>query len=332
MPTYTRRGNKWRVQVRVLGNQKSASFPTKTEARVWAERVEDEMRRGVSASAGTATLGDVMERFAREISPEREGARWEILRLKRMGRDKVARVRLDRLQPANIADWRDRRLTEVQGSSVRREMNLLRSVLEQCRREWRLIPSNPIDDVRKPKNPKPRDQRISERQVARICLALGFDTQAPEVRTMQHRAALAFLLAIETAMRAGEVLSLTWDQVFLDQRYVHLDKTKNGDTRDVPLSRRAIELIELLEDARQDGDDRMVGLNKSQLDSHFRKGRDATGLKQITFHDSRHEATTRLAGKVKDVLTLARITGHRDPKSLLTYFNPGASEIAEQLD
>jgi len=330
MPTYRKRGAKWRAEVCVNGVRRSQSFQTKAEARAWAERAESEIELGVHATAGTARLGDAMQRYADEISSKRESGRWEIIRLRQMQRHKIARVRLDRLQPAHIAEWRDDRLEAVKPASVRREFNLLRSVLEQCRREWRLIASNPSDDVRKPGNSRPRDQRVIPDDADRIALALGFDAADPEIRTMQQRAAVAFLLAIESGMRAGEIVSLTWDQVYLDKRFVHLDRTKNGDERDVPLTSRAVELIEILESGRQDGDDRMLELNRTQLDSHFRKGRDHSGLRHIAFHDSRHEAITRLARKV-DVMTLARLVGHRDLRSLLTYYNESAADIAQRL-
>jgi len=56
-----------------------------------------------------------------------------------------------------------------------------------------------------------------------------------------------------------------------------------------------------------------------------------TKIKDLTFHDTRHEAITRLAKKL-DVLDLARMVGHRDIKQLLTYYNKSAKEIASQLD
>ena len=51
------------------------------------------------------------------------------------------------------------------------------------------------------------------------------------------------LFAIETGMRRGEILSPTWENVHLGKRYVHLPDTKNGDSRDVPLSPQALELL-----------------------------------------------------------------------------------------
>lgn len=148
--------------------------------------------------------------------------------------------------------------------------------------------------------------------------------------TMMQEVAYAFLIALEPAMRQGEILSLTRDAIFLDRRFVHLDKTKDGDTRGIPLSKRACELIgQLLKN--KTADNRLFKLQSSSADTLFRKARQAAGIVNLRFHDSRHEATTRLEKKLA-VLDLARVTGHRDPRSLMIYYNETAEEIAAKLD
>ncbi|OYY56462.1 MAG: hypothetical protein B7Y53_01770 [Halothiobacillus sp. 28-55-5] len=291
-------------------------------------RTEEELQSGQIFDAASMTLGKAFIRFSEEISPNRGGARWEMLRLKLLARDPVAEVRLDRLQPSHLADWRDRRLQSVSGETVRREITIIMAVLEQCRREWRLISTNPLKDVRKPPAGRPRDQRITDDQSFLIVSALGYEEDKP-ITLLSQRVAIAFLLAIETAMRAGELISLNWDQVFLAERYVHLDRTKNGDQRDVPLSKRAVALFNKLTPENTDAS--CLKISSQQLDALFRKGRDRTGLREITFHDSRHEAITRLSRKL-DVMALARIIGHRDLKSLMIYYNEHARDIASRLD
>ncbi|NPW19253.1 tyrosine-type recombinase/integrase [Pseudomonas aeruginosa] len=112
-------------------------------------------------------------------------------------------------------------------------------------------------------------------------------------------------------------------------RYVELDKTKNGDARKVPLSSRAVTLFQVLVDAagkRQN----LFTLTSGSADTLFRKVRDRQKIDGLNFHDTRHEATTRLARKL-DVLDLARMTGHRDPRSLMVYYNATATEVASRL-
>lgn len=75
--------------------------------------------------------------------------------------------------------------------------------------------------------------------------------------------------------------------------------------------------------------DAMFG-DDAARDALFRKARDRTEIADLRWHDLRHEATTRLARKL-DAMDLSRVTGHRDLRSLMTYYNPTASEIAERL-
>jgi len=120
----------------------------------------------------------------------------------------------------------------------------------------------------------------------------------------------------------------TWPHIHLAQRYVHLPQTKNGDARDVPLSRRAVEILQTLP---KPATGPAFQLTAAQRDSLWRKVRDKTGLADVHFHDSRAEAIWRLSQKLQ-VLDLARIIGHRDLKSLMIYYNTSAAELAKQLD
>ncbi len=127
-------------------------------------------------------------------------------------------------------------------------------------------------------------------------------------------------------MRSGEILALTWPNVHLAEQYVHLPKTKNGDARHVPLSRRACEILRCL----PLGFGPIFQVDAAMRDALWRKVRDKTPHKEVHFHDSRAEAIWRLSKKL-DILQLARVIGHRDLKSLMIYYNEPASEIARRL-
>ena len=97
-------------------------------------------------------------------------------------------------------------------------------------------------------------------------------------------------------------------------------------SRNVPLSARAIELIGRLDHDKET----MLGVSAGVVSTMFRAAVANCGIDNLTFHDARHEATTRLAGKLQ-VLDLARVTGHRDIKQLMTYYNKDARELAGLL-
>ncbi len=135
-------------------------------------------------------------------------------------------------------------------------------------------------------------------------------------------------------MRAGEIVGLTWDRVDLKARTAKLIETKNGSSRVVPLSREAIRIIEQMRSCTEKSynSNFVFGITGSQLESLFRKARARAMIDDLHFHDSRREALTRLAAKV-DVMTLAKISGHRDLRILQSvYYAPDMSKIAASLD
>ena len=186
---------------------------------------------------------------------------------------------------------------------------------------------NPMEDLQRPKDPAHRERQISQREIDAVLLALNYSEESPVIEQRQ-KVAVAFLLAIESGMRAGEMCGLIAEHVNLDDQTVFLPDTKNGRARSVPLSKEAVRLLQRLEPWGEDG--RVFGVASGVLSSLFKVGVTKTKIKDLTFHDTRHEAITRLAKKL-DVLDLARMVGHRDIKQLLTYYNKSAKEIATQL-
>lgn len=319
MGSIRKRGDRWRAEIRRKGKpSESATFRTKGEAAAWVMAREADL---LAAKLPDHSVRDALRRFGREVSPKHRGERWELARLGMLERDPLAEVMLPDLQPFHLAAWRERRLASISGASVRREMNLLRSVFKVARKEWGWLRTDPLEDVAQPKNPPSRRRRISQDEIDRIVFALGYDGGPPE--NASQRVALAFLFAIETAMRSGEILGLR--PADIGPKSVLLRETKNGEARRVPLSPRAREILALLPPS-----DPVFGLESGIRDALFRKARDRVQVVDLHFHDSRAEAIWRLSKKL-DVMELARVIGHRDLKSLLFYYQADADELADRL-
>jgi integrase len=325
MATIRKRGKRWRAEVWVGGKRRGSTHLTKAEAAAWALEQERHLRTVTGSAPLHATLGDLLAKYRREVSPKKRSARWEMQRLEALCADPVAGVALADLGPPHLAAWRDRRLAAVSAATVRRDLNLLSHALRIAWREWHWLASNPLATVSRPPEPPARDRRVTAEEIERLRLAGGEQDDEPIV-TATQRVSIAFRLAIETAMRAGELVGLTWDRVDLGARVATLPKTKNGTARRVPLSTAAVTLLERL----PKGGATCLGLTGRQLDALFRKCRDRAGIVGLHFHDSRHEAITRLAQRL-DVLDLARMVGHRDLKMLQAYYNASAEEIAGRL-
>lgn len=322
----------WRAQIAKQGIRKSRLFSTKARAMAWAVDTEREIEEGKSGRVPDKSFGDLLARYRDEVSVAKRGARWESMRIDAtLARDALARVRLRELNATHIAAWRDARLRVVSAASVRREWNLLSHACGIAVREWNWLTENPMKSVRRPAPAQPRDRRISEDEITRLLFALGYDYAAPPL-TQTARVGAAMLFSIESAMRAGEIVALRWEQIDIERRTARLLRTKNGTQREVPLSREALRLLAQLDPITRAAGDAAFGLASTQtLDALFRKAKARALICDLHFHDTRHEAITRLAKKL-DVLALARTVGHRDLRQLMIYYNESAADLAVRLD
>jgi integrase len=309
---------RWQHRIMVKGVRTSGTFDTKAAALAWEA---DQRTAKQGGGATTQTCKDAFDRYEREVSIDKKGKRWESLRLAAFGRSALGKVKMKDVDASHVSEWRDDRLKTVQGSTVQREMNLLSNVFMIARKEWKWIRSSPTTDVRRPKENKPRFRRITEEEIAMICHALGWTDRTPT--TKQQRIAAAFLFAIETAMRAGEICALQPEWVVGRVAHLPASINKNGEARDVPLSPRALEIWKMVPEG--------FGVSAASLDAMFRVARkERTPIENLTFHDTRHEAITRLAKKLH-VLELARMVGHKDIRKLMIYFNQSAEDTADKL-
>ncbi|WP_018276003.1 site-specific integrase [Teredinibacter turnerae] len=324
MATIRRLKNKrFLAEIRKKGVYKSKTFDSKVQAMAWAAETEQSLANQHLIHG--KTLADACLRYRDEISPKKKSYRTEYNRLNKFSRQPFASLTLEALTAKHLYDWIEDVSRTLKSSSVNRDLNLLSAVLEQAKR-WQWTDKNPVRGLRRPKNPQPRDRRISAKEIQQVMDALGFDGQT--INRSRHELAVAFLLAIETAMRQGELWQLKWEDVYLEKRYLRLHDTKNGTRRDVPLSSEAVRLFTLLQPGRGE---KVFKSNQASSGTIFRRCLKQAGIYNMHFHDTRHEAISRLAQKIP-VLDLARLTGHKDIKMLMVYYNASAEEIAKQLD
>lgn len=303
--TFRKRGDKWRVEIARQGVRRSNTFESKQAATAWAARQEAEIMAGARGEVPNLTVAALLKRYREEVSPGKKGARWEIVRLTALERDdRLAQVRLRRLDAPHVSDWQQRRLKAVSSASVRRERNLLNNVFEIAIKEWRWLGANPFKGVRRPRDGRARTRLASDDEIRKLT-----EAASPAL-------ARAITFALETGMRAGEIASLTW----VDGRVAYLADTKNGEAREVPLSARALE-------AWAGG----IPLSAGSISALFARLCGELGISGLTFHDLRATAITRLARRL-DALQLAKMIGHKNPKMLMVYYRETAADIAARLD
>ncbi|MCL2831068.1 MAG: site-specific integrase [Betaproteobacteria bacterium] len=315
------------------GIVESKSFAKKVDAITWAAARESEIRAGGEGRVPDILFGALLERYRDTILPDRTGRRMEGILIRQWLQAPFSGISLTKIAPIDFIKWRDQRLKEVSPATVIRELGFLSSVCTHAIKEWRVLQKNPLEEVSRPPEPEARDRRITKEEIERLLYVLGY-TPDGALKTKNSRIGALFLFAIETAMRAGEIRTLRRSDVDLVQRVAKVRGTEVGAgktraaRRDVPLSSEAVRILKQL--PALDETWFSVGTAAS-LDANFREAKKKAAIEDLHFHDTRHEAITRLSRKL-DVLALARAIGHKDLKQLLVYYNETAENLALRLD
>lgn len=335
MASFRKMATGWRAEVARRGVRVSKVFPTKAQAQSWATKVEADILAGTLKPGSDVTVKQAIDRYLREVAPKRRGGVYERRRLVALLRlcPWLAEMRVSEVRQEHMARWRDERRKAVSDASVVRESADLRTLWRHCR-TWGWMEVDPFKELPMPSKGHARARRTKAQEIKRLLRGMGFVTgQAP--KTPQQEVAWMYLLAHRTAMRAGEIMALSRSSVSLQTRVIRLETHKTLEQvgiRHVPVTRQAARLLAVLDKAAADaGRDGYWTISASSRDALFRKVRDRLLIDDLHFHDARADALTRLSRKV-DVLTLARISGHKDLRQLLnTYYRESPEAIAARL-
>lgn len=342
MATISSRGPyQWQAKVRKKGFPAlSKTFTLRADAEKWARMVEAEMDRGLylpRRTAETTTLADVADDFEANFAPlHYRGPAWKF-KLTQL-KAHFGSYALAALTPGLVANYRDTRLAEpdsrykrdtenaprVSPSTVKGELDLLSKLLGYAEKE-RGIPlpnGNPVAGIRKPGNGKGRERRLSEaerQQLLEKCI---------KSKNAWLRGAVE--LALETAMRQGEILGLRWENVDLKAGIALLPQTKNGEARAVPLTHAALDTLKALP---RSINGLVFPLGRMTLYKAFSRATRRAGIEDLTFHDLRHEALSTLAelGEL-NVLEIAAVSGHKSLQVLKRYTHLQAGRLADKIN
>lgn len=302
------------------------TFETKRDAEAWARSIEAEMDTGryiSSKEADQTTLRDALSRYAEDFTAFKRSRKSEMRRIIAWQKHPLAMRSLSQIKGSDIASYiRDRRIT-VSSNTIRLDLAVISHLYTVAQQDWGLESlSNPVLKIKKPPPGKARERRLEIGEEERLLAACNASKTAPWLGA-------AVGLAIETGMRAGEILSIRWPQVKLKERAISLDKTKNGDSRIVPLSRGA---VKILEDLPRSLDGRVIAAfhDSNGMGNSFAVARKRAEIEELRFHDLRHEAASRLA-KIFTAHELARVMGWRTMQMVLRYYHPRLEDLLEKF-
>ncbi len=312
----------WQARVRLNGHDtKTKTFTTRAEALAWARATEQTLsteppgETEAKQLAGAVLLRQGLLRYQDEITPRKRGARIEHYIIRGLLKDPIADLPIGKITAVDVTAWRNRRLKKVQSGTVLRAWNLLHHLFEVARREWGLAVDNPAHIARRPKPPIPRDRRLREGELEALDAACDA-TRTPWLKPLIY-------LAIDTGMRKGEILLMTWSDVNLADGHIFIPavNTKTSKARTVPLSPRARGYLEGLTppDLKSGSAGtkyatackaRVFPITPNAAKLSWQRTLKRAHIEDLHFHDLRHEATSRFFEMGLDTMEVAAITGH----------------------
>ena len=327
MASIRKRSGNWQASIRRSGGKSVArTFKKKADAVAWSRSVEAELDVAIEPShifeLATTTLADLLERYRDTVTPTKKSAYQERYRLERLLRHPITKLTLDRLTTGVFASYRDERLKSVGSQQVRHDLLAFGVVLRTARLDWDVpLKEVCLDAVRKPKMPPSRDRRLYPGEYERIRDA-ALAGNMPYVWNVID-------FALETAMRQGEILGLQWKHLNISGKIAFLPITKNGFSREVPLTSKA---VSILGDHAASRMETPFPYTVRMVQFAWTTATHRAGIDDLHFHDLRHEAISRLFEKGLSIPEVAVVSGHRDFRMLARYTHLRAADVGRKLD
>lgn len=324
MASISKRGDyQYQAIVRRKGYpSQTRTFETHAQAQEWARSVEAKMDEGSfrdRRSLANITLHKALDLYAKSVTPHKCGADKELQRIRQLQRHPLAKRSMEGLLSRDFAAYRDERLKEVSASTVRLELAVLSHLYTIAIKEWSWPLNHELKNIRKPPAAQGRERRLVGDEKELLLKAI----HRPQARSAVWLDACV-RLAIETGMRAGELLTIEWHQVDLSIGVIRLEKSKNGTRRSVPLTEEAARVLRHLP---RIGRRVIAGYHDtSGLDRAFKRTCEAAGITGLRFHDLRHQAATDYAPHM-NVHQLAKVMGWKTLGMAMRYYNPTDEEL-----
>lgn len=297
------------------------------------------------------TLRAAFARYLEEVSAHKKSASTEQSIARTWLSTRLAGRQIDRIKNSDVISARDEWSITHAPATVVRRLAMLSHVYTVARKDWGWTElANPVQLVRRPQVNDARDRRVINtirmRGVPTTACPRG-ELEWIIRATRSSELPVIVTLATETAMRRSEVCGIRREHVDLLHGVIHLPDTKNGTSRDVPLTPRAREALRRFLHSKGNRGP-IFTLTPSATTRAFIRARlraraqyealcveygrrpHPAYFRDLRFHDLRHEATSVLA-PIFELHELAKISGHKSTRMLLRYYHPDGRELAKKI-
>ena len=312
MASFRQRGTRWNVQIIRKNNPRvSKTFSTKEAAKCWARKIERDIDLKGLLIINYPTLQSIIERYLNEVSINKKGYEAEKYHLKSIQKFKFILKPLNEITPHDLVCYRKERLFKVSTSTYVREMNIIQHIFSTASKEWGYTMTNPCKLISKPKINNKRGRRLTNDEYN--FLIKGNHTN----QTLKQIIEVAY----ETGMRRNEILNILQEQI--KGQTLSIPLTKNGDERTIPLTKRALYIL--------NNTQLPFPMSANAVRLAWDRLKKKRNIKDLHFHDLRHEAISRFFEKGLSIPEVALISGHKDVRMLFRYTHLKAEDILRKL-
>ena len=325
MATITKRkSGKWTAEVRTHKKYISKTFIKKSNASNWAKEIEYQLDREQYEDFSESvriTLGELITRYRDEITPTKKGAKEEKYKLNFILRNKIVKCRVLSLKTKQILEFKNDIKETRAASTVNKYIHYIYTIWETARVQWDIaLPSrNPVSLVKKEKVTDKIDRILTPEEYQDLLVACS-------------KSNLAFLpeiveFAYITAMRFGEITKLETKDINFEKSTALLLDTKNGESRLVPLTDRALEICNKFRFR-----EKLFDINRDKFRHYFEQACHRANVKKFRFHDLRACAITNLFLRGWSIAEVSVVSGHKTWSELKRYTRIKASDLIKKIN
>ncbi len=331
MATIRKRPNgSWEVRIRRRGYPTvSRSFNRRLDADRFASQCAADMNSGRYADRSIAekmTFQMAIGRYLREVTPTKKGHQ-EACFLQALMRHPISLKPLADITPMDLNYYKEAELKRgMSNKSILNALAHISHVFTIAVKEWGVQGlENPVQRIRKPRAEEARDRRLEPGEEERLMAA------CEESRSDLLPQIVAF--ALETGMRRGEIVKCLWEHLKTTEgagliRVYDVKDPRQKRSREIPLSTRAREILSALPGEKTG---LVFKVHKDAVTQSFARACRRARIKDLRFHDLRHEAISRFFERNMNIMEVAAISGHKTLQMLNRYTHPRAMNISRKL-
>ena len=304
---------------RVVGHSKEEAKDVMASLRKQIRSNAVGERYGLARSRKKVRFEDFAEEFLRVYSKEKKRS-WK--------RDEYSlkplcaffkNKNLSDITQYSVEQYQEMRRKKVSSATVNRELACLKTLFQKAI-EWKKAEGNPAKKVRRYKEME-RERILTPEEAQRL-----LDVAAPHLETV-------LTIALNTGMRRSEILGLRWKSVIFAKRYIHIENSKNGKSRNIPMNPIVFNALKGMDKTREFVfyNHKTKGPIKS-VKTAFIAAYKKVGIKNLRFHDLRHTAATRMIESGIDLATVSKILGHSSIQMTMRYAHPTPENMQRAVD